>query len=48
MTDLRKEFVSAAGITLFKINNPKVRNFLPKYAQRDPPDECYEETLYTT
>jgi hypothetical protein len=53
-TDLCKAYVSA-DIPLFKINNPKHRNFLPKYTQRDLPDEstfrkdylhkCYEETL---
>jgi hypothetical protein len=53
-TDLCKAFVSA-DITLFKINNLEVRNFLLKYTQTDPPDEstlrknylpkCYEETL---
>jgi hypothetical protein len=36
--DLWKGFVSA-DITLFKINNPEVRNFLLKYTQTDPPDE---------
>jgi hypothetical protein len=45
----------SADIPLFKINNSKVRNFLPKYTQTDPPDEstlrknympkCHEETL---
>jgi hypothetical protein len=53
-TDLCKEYVSA-DIPLFKINNPEDRNFLPKYTQRDLPDEstfrkdylpkCYKETL---
>jgi hypothetical protein len=36
--DLCKAVV-LADITLFKINNPEVRNFLLKYTQTDPPDE---------
>jgi hypothetical protein len=45
----------SANISLFKINNPEVRNFLLKYTQTDPPDEstlrknhlpkCYKETM---
>jgi hypothetical protein len=35
-TDLCKAFVSA-DITLFKISNHEVRNFLLKYNQTDPP-----------
>jgi hypothetical protein len=44
-----------ADITLFKINNPEVRNYLLKYNETSYPDEsalrknclleCYEETL---
>jgi hypothetical protein len=37
-TDLCKASVPT-DIPLFKINNPKVRNFLLKYTQTDPPDE---------
>jgi hypothetical protein len=54
VTDLCEALVSA-DITIFKINNHEVRNFLLKYNQRDPPDEstlrknylpqCYEETF---
>jgi hypothetical protein len=53
-TNMCIAFVSA-DITLFKINNPEVRNFLLKYTQTNPPDDltlrknylpkCYKETF---
>jgi hypothetical protein len=46
VTDLCKAFVSAV-IPLFKINNPKFRNFLLKYTQTDPPDESTLRKSYS-
>jgi hypothetical protein len=37
----------SADSPLFKINNPKVRDFLPKYTHTDPPDEStLRKTIY--